>query len=400
MSSDVRSTAEVAFVLPYRPPEECRVLIADDDERIVEAFSELLSFDGYQTASAHTGEEALRIVQEQEPDVVVLDVLLPTMDGIEVCRVIKADHETHFIPVILVTGMAARDRRLDGLRAGADEFLDKPIDPLELRTRVRALLRTKQLYDADKSHRQELEKRVEERTRELQAANQRLTELAQVKSRVLMIVAHELRTPLLQAKMAASLSRQADLDPGERQDLYDQHDRSLRLLEHHLEDISVFADPADLKIVPVAAGDLITGAVEQTRRIMDARELDITLEVPKDLDPVAVDVASLTRALRHLIHNAVKFSEGAPVIVSAQDCPGGVQVIISDTGPGIDPKLVPEIFQPLQQGDDSPTRRYGGMGLGLALVKTILDAHNIDIGLKTDPGKGTSFTFVLPRADL
>jgi signal transduction histidine kinase len=400
MSSQTTILSDSTFVLPSRPPDECKILIADDEERIVEAFSELLSLDGFQTIAASTGTAALKIVSEQNPDVVILDVLLPGLDGIEVCRVIKSDHATHFTPVILVTGLASRERRLDGLKAGADEFLDKPIDPLELTARVRSLLRTKQLSDANEAHRQQLEQRVAERTGELQAANQRLTELARAKSRALTIVAHELRTPLLQAKMAAELSRREDLAPTERQDLYKQHDHSMRLLEQHLEDIRVFADPADLKVVPVSVGDLIQGAAEQTRRIMDATSLDISLNVPKGLDPVAVDVSGMTRALRHLIHNAVKFGEGAPVSVTAEDSPAGIRLTVADEGPGIPPELIPVLFQPLQQGDDSSTRRFGGLGLGLALVKTILDAHHIDIDLKTAPGKGTTFTIVLPRAVL
>lgn len=400
MSSQTTILSDSTFVLPSRPPDECKILIADDEVRIVEAFSELLSLDGYQTIAASTGTAALEIVAEQNPDVVILDVLLPGLDGIEVCRVIKSDHVTHFTPVILVTGLASRERRLDGLKAGADEFLDKPIDPLELTARVRSLLRTKQLSDANEAHRQQLEERVAERTRELQAANQRLTELARAKSRALTIVAHELRTPLLQAKMAAELSRREDLAPTERQDLYKQHDRSMRLLEQHLEDIRVFADPADLKVVPVSVADLIQGAVEQTRRIMDAASLDITLDVPKDLDPVAVDVSGMTRALRHLIHNAVKFSEGAPVSVAAEDRPAGIRLTVADEGPGIPPELIAVLYQPLQQGDDSSTRRFSGLGLGLALVKTILDAHHIEIDLKTVPGKGSAFSIVLPRAVL
>lgn len=400
MSSQTELSTGSIINLPYRPPGECRVLIVDDDDRIVEAFTVLLAHDGYQTFTARSGAEALRIVDDMPPDVIVLDVRLPGMDGIEVCRTIKANHSTHFIQVILVTGMTARDRRIDGLKAGADEFLDKPIDPLELTTRVRSLLRTKQLYDAVEAHRQDLEKRVEQRTEELREANKRLMQLSQVKSRVLMIVSHELRTPLHQAKMAAELSRQPGLDEKQRQEMYDEHDSSIRQLEHHLDDIRIFADPGDIKLSATAVGDLIQGAVEQTRRMRNIRMDNVTTDIPKGLDPVLVDISSTTRALRHIIHNAVKFGEDGPVTITARNVEDGVEIAVEDNGPGIPSELLPELFQPLRQGDDSSTRAFGGMGLGLALVKMIFDAHHIDIDLKTTTGEGTKVTVVLPRADL
>ncbi len=384
--------------LPIRPPQESKVLVVDDDERIVEVFSAILSRDGYQILSAADGPRALDLVANEHPDVVVLDVMLPGLDGVEVCRRIKMAKETHFVPVILVTGLSARGRRLDGLNAGADDFLDKPVDPLELTARVRSLLRTKQLHDEVEMHRRELERRVEERTLELRKANERLEELSRVKGRVLTIVSHELRTPLHQAKLALGLARQDEIPPAQREEMHQKLDESFDLLMYRLDDIDAFSDPTDLKLVPVSVHSLLAAAVEQARRLSRKNSGQFDLDIPRKLPPVVVDATLMTRAIAHLIHNAVKFGEGKPVHVRAAEVEGGVRVEVRDEGIGISEALKPKLFVPLEQGDDSSTRRYGGMGIGLALVKMVMDAHHITIEFESVVGKGTTFYFVLPIA--
>ncbi len=386
--------------LPARPAEECKILVADDDPRIVEVFTAILSRDGYQVLPAADGYEAFELVRREGPDVAVLDVIMPGLDGIEVCRRIKADEATRFLPVILVTGLSARARRLDGLQARADDFLDKPVDPLELTARVRSLLRTKQLYDEVEANRRDLEKRVAERTRELSEANARLEEMSRVKGNVLAIVAHELRTPLHQAKLAYGLVRQEEIEQARKLELYDTIDEAFSALEYRLEDVEVFSDPTDLKLTPVSVPTLITSAAEQVRRLSRQHPNAFELDIPKALPPVMVDAGPLSRALAHVMHNAAKFGEGKPVAVTAASHGDGVKITVRDEGHGISDDMMSKLFLPLQPGDDSTTRRYPGMGIGLALVKMIMDAHHIPIEVVTGADTGTAFSFVLPVAEL
>jgi signal transduction histidine kinase len=386
--------------LPLRPPEECRVLVVDDDERIVEVFSAMLERDGYQVLVAADGPGALEAIRHQQPDVAVLDIILPGIDGIEVCRRIKYDPETRFLPVILVTGLADRANRLDGLRAGADDFLEKPPDPLELTARVRSLLRTKQLYDEVEAHRRELEERVAERTRELRAAYERLQALNRVKDNVLGIVSHELRTPLHQAKIALDLMAQDGIDEEKRATLFRDALAAFGQLEYRIRDIQAFSDPSDLRIAPTSLRDVLMAAIEQVRSLHRGVQDAITLDVPKRLPPVMVSPSSMTRAIAHLILNAVKFGDGKPVTVRAAEAAGAITLSIRDEGIGINPDLMSHLFEPLRPGDDSSTRRHGGLGIGLALVKMIADAHNISVGVESQQGKGTTVTLVLPIADL
>ncbi len=124
-----------------------RVLVVDDDQRVTAVFERLLSREGYQVAIAHDGVEALEAVAAQTPDIVLLDVVMPGMNGFDVCRQLKQDHKTRLLPVVLVTGNQERDKRIEGATAGADDFLSKPVDAQELLARVQSLVRLKRYTD-------------------------------------------------------------------------------------------------------------------------------------------------------------------------------------------------------------------------------------------------------------
>jgi two-component system sensor histidine kinase/response regulator len=396
----VSSSNLAAISLPIHPPEACKVLIADDDDRIVDAFSAILGRDGYQVVGATSGKAALGIVDSEAPDVIVLDVLMPDLSGIEVCRQVKANPRTRFVPVILITGMSARSQRLEGLNSGADDFISKPVDPLELTARVRSLLRTKQLYDQVEAHRRELEQRVAERTKELQVALDRLQELSRVKSNILAIVSHELRTPLHQAKSALKLATQDGIDDQKKAELIETVDKAFNQLEYRIGDIGTFSDPSDLKLSPTSVTDLIVRAVEQVRTFRRQEDDRIELDLPRGLSPVMVDANSMVRALAHLIDNAVKFGEGQPIHVSATEKDDGILIVVQDEGKGLSDAVKPYLFVPLQPGDSSPTRQQDGLGIGLALVKLILDAHGIKIDIQSETHKGTTVSLLLPLAEL
>lgn len=386
--------------LPMRQAESCKVLVVDDDERIVDVLSAILAHDGYQILSTREGRSALDIISREQPDVVVLDVILPDLDGIEVCRLIKQNPKTHFLPVILVTGWAARARQREGLVSGADDFLNKPIDPFELTARVRSLLRSKQLFDAVEANRHELEQRVAERTQELSNAYERLHHLSRVKGNVLAIVSHELKTPLMKVKSGLGLILEGKLDPDRRADVARTVDESLSLLAYRIDDVGVFSDPSDLRLSPVSVPALVTGAVEQVRILRPRQDDLIRIDLPKGLPPVEVDSISMTRALAHIIDNGLKFGGEKPVDVGASVESRGVRLCVRDQGIGISDEVKEHLFDPLQQGDASSTRRHGGMGIGLALVKMILDAHQIGVSIESAIDQGTTVSFVLPRATL
>jgi signal transduction histidine kinase len=386
--------------LPLRAPEDCTVIIVDDDDRIVEALTYILSRDRYRILSATDGHAALNLVLTEQPDVIILDVLLPGMDGIELCQQIKRNPRTHFLPVILMTGLAARGRQLDGLQAGADDFLNKPIDPLELTARVRSLIRTKQLYEEVEASRQELEIRVAQRTRELQVAYQRLQELDKVKSNILAIVAHELRTPLNKIKSGLWVVTQPDMAAEKKVQAQQTIEESLAQLAFRIADVDLFSDPSNMKIAPVSVGDLVYGALEQVRVLQPRYDQDIAIQIEDGLPPALVDATVITRALTHILDNAVKFGESHPITIRGFTMDDKLLIEVQDQGLGIPDSMRDTLFTPLSQGDGTSTRRHGGMGIGLALVKLVLDAHNGTIEIHSEPGSGTTVTVKVTAASL
>lgn len=164
-------------------PDQVKVLVVDDRLTTAEALAEFLSVEGYQVIVAHDGNEALQKVSCDNPDVVLLDVMMPEMDGYEVCRRIKSDPDTLFLPVILVTALKERDERVKGARVGADDFISKPPDRHELLARVKSLARLKTLHDALEASNERLRRLAEERKRKLEQATQDLQMLLQERTR-------------------------------------------------------------------------------------------------------------------------------------------------------------------------------------------------------------------------
>jgi two-component system phosphate regulon sensor histidine kinase PhoR len=211
-------------------------------------------------------------------------------------------------------------------------------------------------------------------------------------------VSHELRTPLQQGKRALDIITEEGFDATARkeaeQHLRDAFDR----LEYHVDDIEMFSDPSRLKFAANSLAALVENAIQQVRRKHKYNIDHIQLEVPKNLPPVLTDRRAITRTLAHVIDNAVKFGEGKPITINAVAGSEIIRITIRDQGEGIADHIKPHLFKPLQQGDSSSTRRYEGMGIGLALVKMALDKHGAEIDIDSKPGKGTCVSIDLPIA--
>jgi DNA-binding response OmpR family regulator len=164
-------------------PKEVKVMVVDDKRKTAKALAGFLSSGGYQVSIAHSGPEALDRLGKEEPDLVLLDVMMPEMNGYEVCRRIKSNPATLFLPVVLLTALNEKEERVKGLRAGADEFVSKPPDRHELLTRVRSLTRVKALHDALEASNKKLRKVAEKRKEELEQATKELHKLLEERTR-------------------------------------------------------------------------------------------------------------------------------------------------------------------------------------------------------------------------
>jgi signal transduction histidine kinase len=251
-----------------------------------------------------------------------------------------------------------------------------------------------------------LERRVAERTAELRRALERLAELNQIKANLISNVSHELRTPLAHIMGYVELLEEAQLGPltDEQQKamavIHRGTDRLGRLIEDLIEFSTASRSGVVLKQQPVELPALVQGVIERLQPKADKAGVRLSMQVGPDIRALQADPEKLSWVLFQLVDNGIKFTPNKGEVTLAATRDGSlVRLSVADTGIGIPSERQEEIFEPLHQLDGSPTRRYGGTGLGLALVKLILSAHGSQIRVQSEPGKGTTLSFLLPAAD-
>lgn len=260
-----------------------------------------------------------------------------------------------------------------------------------------------QLQDALRRSNRELETRVNARTRDLEKALDKLTELNQLKANFIANISHELRTPLTHIKGYLDLLYEKELGPltVDQMDALAILQKSESRLEGLIEDLIQFAlasrGDLSLNLAPVDIMALIQTVLKQFAERAESANISLEIDIPVDLPSIHCDQEKIAWVVTQLIDNAIKFTaEEGMVKIEAQQSDGYVSIVISDTGIGISSEQLEEIFEPFHQIDSSSTRRYGGTGLGLALSNRIMDAHGSQIEVSSSLGVGSQFRFSLP----
>lgn len=282
---------------------------------------------------------------------------------------------------------------------------------LEMRVMTREQLelasveQVQELQSALRSANAQLEQRVAERTRELEQAYRRLTELDQLKGNFIANVSHELRTPLTKIKGFNALLAAGDLGPlsEEQRQALEVMGRGVAELDRLVGDLIQFATGARgemaLRLAAVPVADMLERAVSAQRERAAAQGLSVLCVAPAPELAVLGDGEKLRWVIDQLLDNAVKYTPaGGRVEAGAGSAGDRIRIWVADTGPGIEADRLPELFEPFHQLDGSSTRRRGGTGLGLALVKMIVTAHKSAVSVETVPGQGSRFSFDLPAA--
>ena len=363
-----------------------RVLVVDDEEHQRRALTLLLGALGHESAEASTGEQALTLVQEWAPDVVLLDVMMPGMKGFEVCQRIKQNPKTAAIHVILVTGLTGRKDRLAGIRAGADDFLNKPVDSQEVGLRVRNALIAKDLFD-------QVQKNYEE-----------LRELERLRDRLVHLIVHDLRAPLMGASAYLKLHRTGAANAGGQEQAADL-DEAQVLIQHVLEMVSSVLDVSRLESrempldrEPCCLGDLARETVEALGAL--ARQGGVELKLSAADVRVTCDRRLILRTMVNLVTNAIAFSpEDADVQIVVEGQGDEAKVAVVDHGPGIPPEYRVRVFEKFGQVDGREQGDVYSTGLGLSFCKEAVEAHGGSIWVESVVDEGSTFFFTLPAGD-
>ena len=361
----------------------------DDSPQLRYAKTRILQRAGYEVLEAGSGTEALKIVREAMPQLVLCDVALPDMSGIDVCRRIKNDPATGSIPVIQISAtFVAESDEQEGLKGGADIYLTEPLEPKELETVVSVLLRLR---------RSEADALEQER-----AARAQAEEATRLKDEFLATLSHELRTPMNIIIGWAHLLRAGPLTEQQKLRAAESIERAARsqaqLIEDLLDVSRIVTGKFRLKMRDVDVGSVLRQAVDSLRLVAHGKQVVLTALLPETPFLVRGDSDRLQQVFWNLLSNAVKFtSAGGCVDALLEQIDGFVRIKITDTGIGIAREFLPYVFDRFRQADSTSTRQHTGMGLGLAIVRHVIELHGGEVGA-TSAGEnlGSTFTVTLP----
>ena len=357
------------------------VLVVDDDPTGRMLVSAWLS-GSYRVLQAGDGAAALALLDETDPDIVLLDVVMPGMSGIDACRHIKARGDGAYRPVLLLTADGEQEKRNAGLEAGADDFLSKPIDQRELLLRLRAFGLLRQQDSLIRRQLHELQR------------------LDRLKEDLVALVSHDLLNALsgLMVLMESIQYAGAACTPEDLNTLLSAASRMRETLEDMLRIKQLEDGVLRPTLAPLPLTELLSGAVALVEPSARARSITITTQV----NPRAVvmgDAVLLRRSIFNLLQNAVKFSRrGAEVELMARAENGLVEIEVNDRGPGVDAALQPTLFTKYAGLAGQRSRGPSGHGLGLFLVNLVATAHGGDVTVHGREGGGTTFRLTFPHA--
>lgn len=347
-----------------------KVLIVDDNVDTVELLTKRFTAEGYVVAAAYDGEEALRVVGESRPDIILLDIMMPKIDGLEVCRQLKADEETRHIPVLMLTAKSEVSAKVKGLDTGADGYLTKPFDYPELAARVRSLLSRK---DAS----------VQQAQKEKLAALDHMVDE----------VSHEVRNPLVTIGGFARRIRKnlAEDDPNRKYlDIILENVASLERMVTQLVGLKTAVESHPM---PADVNDLVSQALARYERQVAEHRIAVTVRLMDNPPLVPVDGDNLTTAIANIIENSIEAMADGPrrdLAVSTGVEGDYFEIKITDTGHGIARDTLKNIYDPFF------TSKTYGPGLGLTFALKTVQSHKGMISMQSEVGQGTSFTISLP----
>lgn len=364
-----------------------KILIVDDDRLNIRILGGILKGEGYVVAEATSGEQALANYVTFQPSLVLLDVVMPGIDGFETCRRLKREHGDKCAPVIFITAKNEADDIVQGLGVGGADYLPKPFQPKEVVARIRAHL-----------HNQILAEQQQQLVEQLSNANA-------AKNRFLGMAAHDLRNPLASIRGLAEFLRDGAVGPLTAEQLelvqaIQSASQSMLVLVNDLLDVATI-ESGELKLLLDACNlaDLVARSVGMANIEAARKQTQIRIERPATPFVVAIDAAKMKQVVDNLLSNAVKFSPPGSRIVAlvhADPAAGTCGFSVQDQGPGIPENERDKLFKDFSRLSVKPTGGERSTGLGLAICRKIVEAHAGTIVAENLPAGGCEFRVTLP----
>jgi signal transduction histidine kinase len=356
-----------------------KILIIDDDEAMLDSCTQVFKREGYQTLTAENGSAGIRKFKKSAPDLVLVDLKMPGIDGLEVLKRLKSQDPDCM--AIMITGYGTIGSAVEAIKLGAYDFLPKPFSPDEIRHIV---------------------KRGLEWRRSLQETEQLRTEKEIMRKFFVSMVSHELRSPLasIQQTLIAITGGVAGKIPDKPQQLLLQMKNRVKGL------LDMIGDWLDLSRIesgemitdkePFDFGIMLSDVIGLLQPLAEECKVDLCCDIPDEIPPITGSRETLQMLFVNLIHNALKYNkEGGSVHILVKVKTDGFEIHVRDTGIGIPEDQLPMIFEKFYR-----TRgrcNIVGTGLGLAIVKKVVELHNGHIHVQSQEGEGTEFTVRIPR---
>ncbi|MBX0328104.1 hybrid sensor histidine kinase/response regulator [Oscillochloris sp. ZM17-4] len=409
------------------------ILVVDDNEINRTILRIQLQQEGHQVETAEHGLAAIAMLRERPFDIVLLDLLMPEMDGFQVLTLLQADSELRHIPVIVISALDEMENITHCIEMGATDHLARPFNPMLLRARINASLAAKRLHDQEAEYLHQVRRITDaaaaieakrfdaaslgpvaargdalgqlarvftQMAREVEARERQLKQESQFKSALIGKITHELRSPFVSVGLTAQLIQRY----AERQMLAEvcveagQLDRQLAAGRQMIDSVISYASLVSKLTAPqpepTDMAAMIRESTAPLQRLAETREVELSYVIAEPLPMMSVDHEQLSEAIHHLVHNAIKVSQpGGHVRLSCAAQGGQLTLMIEDDGPGIAQDKLETIWDVFAQTSDDVQRGVEGLGMGLALVSCIIKAHRGKLLARSTPGVGSSFGF-------